>query len=105
MFLRANSKSRSGSRGPGRFCMVDTKPALICRAWNFRPTAAINDNISSNSPGPDWMHGRSSWWTGAKKKIGPLAYLVAGLKALRETKPGITVRADGREFTGELVLI
>ena len=44
----------------------------------------------------DWGH---------KKKIGPLAYLVAGLKALRETKPGIAVRADGREFTGELVLI
>jgi len=44
----------------------------------------------------DWSH---------KKKIGPLAYLIAGLKALREQKPGITVRADGREVTGELVLI
>jgi len=44
----------------------------------------------------DWSH---------KKKIGPLAYLIAGLKALREQKPGITVRADGREATGELVLI
>ncbi len=44
----------------------------------------------------DWGH---------KKKIGPLAYLIAGLKALRERKPGITARADGREITGELVLI
>ncbi|MGO8839196.1 MAG: diacylglycerol/lipid kinase family protein [Limisphaerales bacterium] len=40
-----------------------------------------------------------------KKKVGPLAYVVAGLKALREPKPGITVRAEGREMRGELVLI
>ncbi|MFZ0827132.1 MAG: diacylglycerol kinase family protein [Verrucomicrobiia bacterium] len=40
-----------------------------------------------------------------KKKIGPLAYLIAGLKALREPKPEITVRAAGRVVTGELVLI
>ena len=44
----------------------------------------------------DWGH---------KKKIGPLAYVIAGLKALREPKPGITVRADGREIGGELVLV
>ncbi len=44
----------------------------------------------------DWGH---------KKKIGPLAYLIAGLKALREQKPGVTVRANGREVAGELVLI
>jgi diacylglycerol kinase (ATP) len=44
----------------------------------------------------DWQH---------KKKIGPLAYVVAGLKALREKKPKIRVRADGRNFSGELVLI
>lgn len=40
-----------------------------------------------------------------KKKIGPLAYVVAGLKALAERKPQISVRADGKTFTGELVLI
>jgi len=40
-----------------------------------------------------------------KKKIGPLAYVIAGLKALREQKPGITVHAAGRELAGELVLI
>ena len=40
-----------------------------------------------------------------KKKIGPLAYVIAGLKALREKKPKITVRADGQNFSGELVLI
>jgi YegS/Rv2252/BmrU family lipid kinase len=40
-----------------------------------------------------------------KKKIGPLAYLIAGLKALREKRAVITVRADGREVTGELILI
>jgi YegS/Rv2252/BmrU family lipid kinase len=44
----------------------------------------------------DWSH---------KKKVGPLAYLIAGLKALREPKPEIIVRADGREIAGELVLI
>jgi diacylglycerol kinase (ATP) len=40
-----------------------------------------------------------------KKKIGPLAYVIAGLKALREKKTKITIRADGRNFSGELVLI
>jgi YegS/Rv2252/BmrU family lipid kinase len=44
----------------------------------------------------DWGH---------KKTIGPLAYLVAGLKALREQKAKIVVRAEGREVRGELVLI
>jgi diacylglycerol kinase (ATP) len=44
----------------------------------------------------DWEH---------KKKVGPLAYVIAGLKALREPKPKIIVRADGREVGGELVLI
>ena len=44
----------------------------------------------------DWEH---------KKKIGPLAYVVAGLKALREQKTKIIVHADGREIAGELVLI
>ena len=44
----------------------------------------------------DWQH---------KKKIGPLAYVIAGLKALRENKPQITVCAGGQKFTGELVLV
>jgi diacylglycerol kinase (ATP) len=57
----------------------------------------------------DWSH---------KKKIGPLAYVIAGLKALREKKPKITARGDARptekniceanskqNFAGELVLI
>jgi YegS/Rv2252/BmrU family lipid kinase len=48
----------------------------------------------------DWRH---------KKKVGPLAYVIAGLKALRETKPQITAREDarptGQNFTGELVLV
>ena len=48
----------------------------------------------------DWQH---------KKKVGPLAYVVAGMKALRETKPLITAREDarpnGEKFTGEMVLI
>ena len=42
---------------------------------------------------------------GLKKKIGPLAYFIAGLKALRDQKPKIVVRAEGREVSGELVLI
>jgi diacylglycerol kinase (ATP) len=44
-----------------------------------------------------------------KKKIGPLAYLIAGLKALRERKPLITAKATtpaaSEALKGELVLI
>lgn len=40
-----------------------------------------------------------------KKKIGALAYVVAGLKALRERQPLITVTAGGKTATGELVLL
>lgn len=40
-----------------------------------------------------------------KKKVGGLAYIAAGLKALMERKPLITVRADGREIAGEMVLL
>jgi YegS/Rv2252/BmrU family lipid kinase len=44
----------------------------------------------------DWSH---------KKKIGPLAYVIAGLKALRERQPKITVRTGGQNVTGEFVLV
>lgn len=48
----------------------------------------------------DWQH---------KKKVGPLAYVIAGLKALRETKPKILVREDtspaDESLSGELVLV
>ena len=44
----------------------------------------------------DWEH---------KKKIGPLAYIVAGLKAFRETQPKITAQFDGQNVTGEFVLV
>ena len=44
----------------------------------------------------DWSH---------KKKIGPLAYVIAGFKALREPQPKITVCADGQNVTGEFVLV
>jgi len=40
-----------------------------------------------------------------KKKIGPLAYVVAGLKALAEKKPVVSVTAGGQQFSGHLVLI
>lgn len=44
-----------------------------------------------------------------KKKIGPLAYIIAGLKALREKKPMVKATensANGsKSFEGELVLI
>lgn len=39
-----------------------------------------------------------------KKKIGPMAYIIAGLRALGEAKPKITVRAGGQDVAGELVL-
>jgi diacylglycerol kinase (ATP) len=40
-----------------------------------------------------------------KKKIGPLAYVVAGMKALRAGQPAITVSSVAGSITGELVLI
>jgi YegS/Rv2252/BmrU family lipid kinase len=40
-----------------------------------------------------------------KKRTGPLAYVLAGLKALREPQPPITVRADAQTLTGELLLV
>jgi len=40
-----------------------------------------------------------------KKKIGPLAYVLAGLKALAGPQSQITVAGGGRTATGELVLI
>ncbi len=40
-----------------------------------------------------------------KKQVGPLAYFIAGLRALREKKPLITVHAAGQSATGEWVLI
>ena len=44
----------------------------------------------------DWQH---------KKTVGPLAYVIAGLKALREKKPQITLRMNGQKISGELILI
>jgi diacylglycerol kinase (ATP) len=44
----------------------------------------------------DWRH---------KKQIGPLAYIIAGLKALREKRPKITARVDGQNISGELILV
>ena len=40
-----------------------------------------------------------------KKKFGLLAYVIAGLKALRSRPPKITVQVDGQTTTGELILI
>ena len=40
-----------------------------------------------------------------KKQIGPMAYVIAGLKALRERKPPVTVCVNGRNSTGEQVLV
>jgi diacylglycerol kinase (ATP) len=39
-----------------------------------------------------------------KKKAGPLAYVIAGFQALAERQPKITVRAEGKILSGELVL-
>jgi diacylglycerol kinase (ATP) len=40
-----------------------------------------------------------------KKKIGPLAYVVAGLKALLGKQSKVTAAGGGHSFTGEMVLI
>jgi len=39
-----------------------------------------------------------------KKNAGPIAYVVAGLQALAEKQPRITVSADGKKLEGELAL-
>jgi YegS/Rv2252/BmrU family lipid kinase len=44
----------------------------------------------------DWQH---------KKRVGPLAYVVAGLKAMREPKSSINLRLGGQQVSGEQVLI
>ncbi len=40
-----------------------------------------------------------------KKKVGPLAYIMAGMNALMGTQSKITVSGGSEEMTGELVLI
>lgn len=40
-----------------------------------------------------------------KKKVGPAAYVVAGLQALAAKQPQVSIHADGQEHTGELILI
>ncbi|MGH7992839.1 MAG: diacylglycerol/lipid kinase family protein [Limisphaerales bacterium] len=40
-----------------------------------------------------------------KKKFGPLAYLMAGAKALHGPLPPITVRVGGQNATGQLILV
>ena len=40
-----------------------------------------------------------------KRMVGPLAYFVAGIQALREPAPDITVSTANRTVTGKLVLI
>jgi YegS/Rv2252/BmrU family lipid kinase len=40
-----------------------------------------------------------------KKKFGPLAYLIAGARALRGPLPQMTARIDGQNATGELILV
>jgi diacylglycerol kinase (ATP) len=40
-----------------------------------------------------------------KKRIGPLAYIVAGLSALRERAPEIAIETNGFSTTGKFVLV
>jgi YegS/Rv2252/BmrU family lipid kinase len=42
---------------------------------------------------------------GWKKKVGPLAYVMAGLRAMREGSPRVVVEGGGERLEGELVLI
>lgn len=52
------------------------------------------------------MGGRWSLFNGSeKKKLGDLAYVMAGWQALGEDLPEITVRAAGREVRGQLALV
>ena len=44
----------------------------------------------------DWEH---------KKKVGPLAYIIAGLKTLCEKKPKIILHVNGQHLAGEFILI
>jgi YegS/Rv2252/BmrU family lipid kinase len=44
----------------------------------------------------DWSH---------KKRIGPLAYVVAGLRAMNESHPPLTVSDGSRSVTGQLALV
>ena len=41
----------------------------------------------------------------SKKKFGPMAYVIAGMKALRRRQSKITLHVEGQNVTGELILI
>lgn len=40
-----------------------------------------------------------------KKKVGPIAYVVAGLKAIRENQPTLEIHREGQRTAGQLVLV
>jgi YegS/Rv2252/BmrU family lipid kinase len=40
-----------------------------------------------------------------KKRVGALAYVMAGCRAMQQVQPIINVRGDGRSYQGELVLV
>ena len=63
------------------------------------------NNSSRSLRARGWTRGRLTRGLFGEEKIGPLAYVVAGLKALRERKPAISVKVDGQNVSGELVLI
>lgn len=41
---------------------------------------------------------------GSKKRVGPLAYIIAGVRALGQPQPALTVSAEGRQVGGQFVL-
>ena len=67
--------------------------ALICRAWNFPSTGARRRQyfVQLAGAGLDARAIELVDWP-LKKKVGPLAYVIAGVKALRERLPKITAQ-------------
>lgn len=84
----------------GRSCRIDL-PKVICQAngaqrqWYFAQLAGA---------GLDARAIELVQWE-LKKKIGPLAYVLAGLHAVLGAPSQITATAAGRAFKGQLVLV
>jgi diacylglycerol kinase (ATP) len=91
---------------PGRCCAAETKNRLISRSLRMAKENNKSALTSRNLPARD-LDSRAielvDWPT--KKMIGPLAYVVAGLKAMREEQNRIIVSDGAHTVSGQLVLV
>lgn len=73
---------------------VGGDPSVVRRRWFVQMAGAGLDSLALE---------KVSW--ALKKKVGPLAYVWAGLQALVGTLPRVEAEVDGRKVSGQLALI